>query len=75
VAEYFARGVNQNQQGYLTIFRIERREAERILTPNYENPYAFFEPNPAIGLPEREYLFQIRIDPKYIFEQQPVAPK
>lgn len=75
VAEYFARGVNQNQQGYLTIFRIERREADRILTPNYENPYAFFEPNPAIGLPEREYLFQIKIDPKYIFEQQPVAPK
>lgn len=75
VAEYFARGVSQSQQGYLTIFRIERREAERILTPNYENPYAFFETNPAIGLPEREYLFQIKIDPKYIFEQQQVVPK
>jgi len=52
-----------------------RCEADRVLISNHENPYAFFEPNPAIGLPEREYLFQIKIDPKYIFEQQPVAPK
>ncbi|WP_197334564.1 hypothetical protein [Ralstonia syzygii] len=75
VAEYFARGPAQNQNGVVTTFRLEARDAERFAIPNYENPQAFFEPNPHIGLPEREYLFHTQIDPKYIFQQVPVGPK
>ena len=74
VAEYFARGPAQNQLGYVTTFKVPIAEADRIAIPNYENPMAFFESNPKIGLPEREFLFHGKIDARYIFEQQQVKP-
>jgi hypothetical protein len=48
VAEYFARGPKQDQAGFVSEFRIEQREFESIATRNYENPQAWFEPNPFI---------------------------
>ncbi|WP_420997910.1 LysM peptidoglycan-binding domain-containing protein [Cupriavidus sp. 30B13] len=75
VAEYFARGPAQNQNGVVTTFRLAERDATNLAIPNYENPQAFFEPNPHIGLPEREYLFHTQIDPKFMFQQVPVKPK
>jgi hypothetical protein len=77
VAEYFARGVGQSQNGFVTTFRIESREAEALreqglIVPNYENPMAFFENNPQIGLPESEFLFRSQIDSRYIYQQNPV---
>lgn len=80
VAEYFARGANQDQAGYVTTFRIESREARALqdqgaIVPNFENPMSFFEPNPAIGLPESEFLFGNQIDAKYIYQQVPVGGK
>ncbi len=79
VAEYFAKGVNQDQAGYTTTFRIESREAALLqqqghIVPNFENPMSFFEPNPKIGVPESEFLFRNQIDPKYIFQQFKVNP-
>lgn len=79
VAEYFARGPGQNQNGFVTTFRIEAREAEMLqsqgrIVPNVENPMSFFEVNPYIGLPESEFLFHNSINPKYIFKQTPVGP-
>jgi hypothetical protein len=75
VAEYFARGPGQNQNGFVTTFRLESRDAAHYATPNYENPQSFFEINSNIGLPEREYLFHNQIDPKYIYQQTPGVPK
>jgi hypothetical protein len=75
VAEYFARGPGQNQSGFVTTFRLESRDAAKFAVPNYENPQSFFEINPSIGLPEREYLFHPQIDPKYIYQQIQVVPK
>jgi hypothetical protein len=74
VAEYFARGPGQTQNGFVTTFRIEAREANNLMTPNFENPLSFFEPNPSIGLPEREFLFHTQIEPKFIYQQTPVRP-
>jgi hypothetical protein len=75
VAEYFARGPAQNQNGFVTTFRLEARDAQMFARPNYENPLSFFEVNPAIGLPEQEFLFSPLIDPKFIFKQTQVGPK
>jgi hypothetical protein len=75
VAEYFARGPSQTQNGFVTTFRLESRDASNFAIRNYENPQAFFEPNPYIGLPEREYLFHTQIDSKFIYQQAPVRPK
>ncbi len=80
VAEYYARGRSQMQEGVVTIFRIEAQEAKLLqsqgkLVPNFENPVAFFEPNPLIGLPESEFLFAIEIDPRFIYRQVPVRAK
>ena len=75
VAEYFARGPYQNQNGFVTSFRIEQREAESIAFRNYENRHDIFDINPNIGRPEQEYLFRNQIDPKFIFEQRPVGPR
>ncbi|MCH7344474.1 hypothetical protein LZ017_13910 [Pelomonas sp. CA6] len=77
VAEYFARGPSQTQDGVLTTFRVEAREAAALmdqgrLVQNTENPMSFFEPNPAIGLPEAEFLFGPAINPRYIYQQVPV---
>lgn len=78
VSEYFSKGTdNTNPQPTVTTFRIEKRESEQLqsegkIVPNFENPMSFFEPNPRIGLPESEYLFRDKIDPKYIFEQKEV---
>lgn len=76
VAEYFSRGPNQEQSGFLTTFRIEEREIKHLqdqekVIPNFENPMSFFESNPSIGLPESEFLFRNSIDPKYIYKQVP----
>ena len=75
VAEYFARGPAQNQSGFITTFRVPMADVDRFTTPNFENPMAFFEVNPKIGFPEREFLFQGKIDPKYIYSQQQVKPR
>jgi len=75
VAEYFARGPSQNQNGFVTTFRVESRDAANSAIQNYENPQAFFEINPSIGLPEREYLFHNQIDSKFIYQQVPVGAK
>jgi hypothetical protein len=75
VAQYFARGPSQTQNGFMTTFRIEAREAERLAIPNWDNPMSFMELNPYIGLPEREFLFHIQIDPKYVIKQVPVEPR
>lgn len=75
VAQYFARGPNQSQNGFVTTFRVESRDAANFAIPNYENPQSFFEINPNIGLPEREYLFHTQIDPKFIHQQVSVGPK
>ena len=75
VAEYFARGPGQNQAGFVTTFRVPVSEAERFAILNFENPMSFFEVNPSIGLPEREYLFHTRIDPKYFWQQTPAGPR
>jgi hypothetical protein len=75
VAEYFARGPSQTQNGFVTTFRMEAREAERLTIPNWDNPMSFIEPNPYIGLPEREFLFHVQIDPKYVVKQVPVGPR
>lgn len=77
VAEYFARGPMQTQDGVMTTFRVEAREAAALeaqdrLVRNVENPMAFGEPNPAIGLPEAEFLFGPAINPRYIYQQVPV---
>jgi hypothetical protein len=75
VAEYFARGPYQNQDGFVTTFRLSPQDAEKFAIPNFENDYSFFENNPDIGLPEREYLFHVQIDPKYAIKQVQVGPK
>ena len=75
VAEYFARGPSQNQNGFVTTFRVESRDAANYAVQNYENPQAFFEINPSIGLPEREYLFHNQIDSRFIYQQVPVGAK
>ena len=75
VANYFARGPYQNQNGFVTTFRLLPQDADTFAIPNYENDYSFFENNPDIGLPEREYLFHVQIDPKFVFKQTPVGPQ
>jgi YD repeat-containing protein len=74
VAEYFARGPNQDQNGYVTVFRMSVEDANKFAIPNFDNPQAFFEINPKIGLAEREYLFHNFIDTNYIHQQYPVNP-
>lgn len=73
VAKYFARGPGQAQDGYLTTFRIEAREAKLLqdqgqIVPNFENPMSFFEPNPKLAYRR----FRNSIDPRYIYQQIPV---
>lgn len=75
VAEYFARGPGQNQNGFVTTFRLESRDAATMARANYENPMSFFEVNPHIGLPEQEFLFAPSIPKKFIFNQVPVRSK
>lgn len=75
VAEYFARGPSQTQNGFVTTFRMEAREAERLAIPNWDNPVSFTERNPLIGMPEREFLFHVQIDPKNVVKQVPVGPR
>jgi len=75
VAEYFARGPYQDQDGFVTTFRLSPEDATTFANPNFENPYSFFENNPAIGSPEREYLFHVQIDPKFVFKQTQVRPQ
>jgi hypothetical protein len=74
VAEYFAKGSSQTAAGYVTTFRMHQSEwdalvANDMIVPNFENPYAFFEVNPVIGLAEREFLFPGQIDSRYIYRQ------
>lgn len=75
VAEYFARGSLQTQNGFVTTFRIEAREADRVAIQDFENPRSFTGVNPDIGLSVQEYLFHIQIDPKYVVKQVPVGPR
>jgi hypothetical protein len=75
VAEHFARGPSQTQSGFVTSFRLSPQDAQTLAIPNWDNPMSFEMPNPAIGLPEREFLFHIQIDPKFIFNQTPVGPR
>lgn len=75
VAEYFARGPGQNQNGFVTTFRLESRDAATLARANYENPMSFFEVNPLIGLPEQEFLFAPNIPKKFIVNQVPVGQK
>lgn len=80
VADYFARGPQQAQDGFITTFRVEAREARLLqdqgqIVPNFENPMSFFEPNPRIGVPESEFLFRNSIDTRYIFQKTPVKGK
>ena len=75
VAEYFARGPYQNQNGFVTTFRIESREAEGLAFRNFENRRDVFDINPNIGRPEQEYLFRNQIDPKYIYQQRPAGSR
>ena len=75
VAEYFARGPGQNQNGFVTTFRLESRDAATLARANYENPMSFFEINPRIGLPEQEFLFAPNIPKKFIINQVPVGAK
>ena len=77
VAKFFAKGPIGTQNGVVTTFRVETREAALLqeqekLVANFENPMAFFEPNPLIGLPESEYLFLDEIDPRYIYTSRGV---
>ncbi len=78
VAQFFAKGPNQIQNGFVTTFKIEEREANSLkengdLVPNLENPLAFFQINPDIGLPEAEFIFKNEIDPRYIHTQTGVS--
>jgi hypothetical protein len=75
VADYFARGPSQTQNGFVTTFRIESREVESVAFRNYENRYDVSGTNPNLGRMEQEYLFHNQIDKKYIFQQQPVRPR
>ena len=75
VAEYYARGPSQTRNGFVTTFRMEAREAERLAIPNWDNPMSFEMANPAIGLPEREFLFHVQIDPKYAVKQVQLGPR
>ena len=75
VAEHYARGVSGNQPGYVTTFRLTPQDAKELTIANFENPVAFFEINSKIGVPESEYLFSSRIDPKFIFDQRQVKVK
>jgi hypothetical protein len=75
VADYFARGSQQNQNGFVTTFRIESREAQSVAFRNFENRYDVFNINPNIGRMEQEYIFHNQIDKKYIFQQQPVRSR
>lgn len=72
VAEHFARGVNQDQAGYVTKFRFDARDPNKPQF-NYENKYNTEEYNPALGRTEAEYLAKVRIDPKHVVEQYRVA--
>ena len=77
VAEFFAKGPSGTQSGVVTTFRVETREAALLqkqakLVANFENPMAFFEPHPLIGLPESEYLFIDEIDSRYIYTNRGV---
>jgi len=58
----------------VTVFRMSEEDANALANRNFENPVAWFENNPEIGLPEREYLFHVQIDPKYIYQQYQVYP-
>jgi hypothetical protein len=53
---------------------MSEEDANALANRNFENPVAWFENNPEIGLPEREYLFHVQIDPKYIYQQYQVYP-
>ena len=70
VAEYYARGTEQNQQGWVTTFRLSPADADAFAIPNFENPVAFFAENSKIGMPESEYIFANSINPKFIFKQE-----
>lgn len=74
IAQYYARGTGQTQNGFVTTFRLSSEDAAQFAIPNFENPVAFFEINSKIGLPESEYIFKSQIDPKFIYQQVPVGP-
>ncbi len=73
MAEFFAKGTTQDQLGYVTTIKVEHSDFELMLQQgkiiqNFNNPMAFFEPNPRIGAPEMEYLFKDQIESQYISE-------
>ena len=69
VAEYFARGSSRDQNGFVTEFRMERREFESMTQRNFENRRDVFDINPNIGKQEQEFLFNTEINSKYILQQ------
>ena len=79
VAFYYATNGLQ-REGYITTFRIKRKEAMRLveredLIPNVENPWAFERVNSetTLGRLEREYVFADKIDPRYVYKTVPAS--
>jgi hypothetical protein len=74
VAEYFARGENQSQQGFVTEFRVPAGNQADVFKYNEFSEFNM-RPNPKIGLTEQEYVVPGRIDTRYIHDQYQVSPR
>ncbi|WP_158753787.1 hypothetical protein [Dyella sp. S184] len=61
VGEFFARGPDGNQSGYVTVFQVP----ENFAQPNFENADPW----------EREYLAPTQIPEQYILRQYQVTPQ
>lgn len=74
VAEYFARGESQSQNGWITKFQVPSGNEAKAFARYNEFSTFNTEINPSIGMTEQEYLVHGRIDPRYITKQFHVGP-
>jgi hypothetical protein len=68
VAEYFARDGGK-RPGFVTEFKMQKHEFERLASRNYENRRDIFDINSEIGRPEQEFLFNSIIPGRAIVNQ------